>query len=214
MLELRDRHVLVEQRAERGAAVGRARHHQAIRLVRCQRSRRPRPGARGNSRPARGERRGQVDAGQNALRAPESQRGRDPLGGRAHHAGQSQRRARARNRHGVPALFVVRQFDRRREHRARAADFGTAGDDPARIAEISRAYGFALEPDRPVYSLSAGERQRIEIARCLLQDPKVLILDEPTSVLTPQNRKSFSRRWSSSRPRAGRCSISRITWRK
>ncbi len=57
---------------------------------------------------------------------------------------------------------------------------------PARIAEISRAYGFALEPERPVYSLSAGERQRIEIARCLLQDPKALILDEPTSVLTPQ----------------------------
>ncbi|HYA73719.1 MAG TPA: ABC transporter ATP-binding protein [Roseiarcus sp.] len=57
---------------------------------------------------------------------------------------------------------------------------------PARIDEISRAYGFALEPDRPVYSLSAGERQRIEIARCLLQDPKALILDEPTSVLTPQ----------------------------
>ena len=57
---------------------------------------------------------------------------------------------------------------------------------PARIAEISRAYGFTLDPQRPVYSLSAGERQRIEIARCLLQDPKVLILDEPTSVLTPQ----------------------------
>ena len=57
---------------------------------------------------------------------------------------------------------------------------------PDRIAEISRAYGFSLEPDRPVYSLSAGERQRIEIARCLLQGPKALILDEPTSVLTPQ----------------------------
>ena len=57
---------------------------------------------------------------------------------------------------------------------------------PDRIAEISRAYGFSLEPSRPVYSLSAGERQRIEIARCLLQDPKALILDEPTSVLTPQ----------------------------
>ena len=57
---------------------------------------------------------------------------------------------------------------------------------PDRIAEISRAYGFSLEPGRPVYSLSAGERQRIEIARCLLQDPKALILDEPTSVLTPQ----------------------------
>ena len=62
---------------------------------------------------------------------------------------------------------------------------------PARIAEISRAYGFALEPDRPVYSLSAGERQRIEIARCLLQDPKVLILDEPTSVLTPQEAEKL-----------------------
>ena len=43
-----------------------------------------------------------------------------------------------------------------------------------------------MEPKRPVWSLSAGERQRIEIARCLLQNPKVLILDEPTSVLTPQ----------------------------
>ena len=62
---------------------------------------------------------------------------------------------------------------------------------PARIAEISRAYGFALEPDRPVYSLSAGERQRIEIARCLLQDPKALILDEPTSVLTPQESEKL-----------------------
>jgi simple sugar transport system ATP-binding protein len=56
----------------------------------------------------------------------------------------------------------------------------------ARIAEISAKYGMALEPSRPVWTLSAGERQRIEIARCLLQDPKLMILDEPTSVLTPQ----------------------------
>ena len=40
--------------------------------------------------------------------------------------------------------------------------------------------------DRLVGDLSAGERQRVEIIRCLLQDPKLLIMDEPTSVLTPQ----------------------------
>ena len=64
-------------------------------------------------------------------------------------------------------------------------------DVPGRIEEISRAYGMGLEPGRPVWSLSAGERQRIEIARCLLQDPKVLILDEPTSVLTPQEAEKL-----------------------
>ena len=55
-----------------------------------------------------------------------------------------------------------------------------------RITDVSQAYGLPLSPDRVVGDLSAGEQQRVEIIRCLLQDPKLLIMDEPTSVLTPQ----------------------------
>jgi simple sugar transport system ATP-binding protein len=56
----------------------------------------------------------------------------------------------------------------------------------AQIRSVSETYGLPLSPDRIVGDLSAGERQRVEIIRCLLQQPKLLIMDEPTSVLTPQ----------------------------
>ncbi|KUP95089.1 ABC transporter ATP-binding protein [Tritonibacter horizontis] len=59
-------------------------------------------------------------------------------------------------------------------------------DLATRIRAVSEAYGLPLDPFRTVGDLSAGERQRVEIIRCLLQDPKLLIMDEPTSVLTPQ----------------------------
>ena len=55
-----------------------------------------------------------------------------------------------------------------------------------RIRDKAAVYGLDVEPERPVHTLSVGEMQRVEIIRALLSEPRLLILDEPTSVLTPQ----------------------------
>lgn len=55
-----------------------------------------------------------------------------------------------------------------------------------RVRLVSAEYGIGVDPDVRVYNLSVGQQQRVEIVRCLLQDPALLIMDEPTSVLTPQ----------------------------
>jgi simple sugar transport system ATP-binding protein len=64
-------------------------------------------------------------------------------------------------------------------------------DLAAELRRVSHAYGLPLEPESRVADLSVGVRQRIEIVRCLLQKPQLIIMDEPTSVLTPQESEQL-----------------------
>ena len=59
------------------------------------------------------------------------------------------------------------------------------------IIEKSQEFGISVDPDTYIRDLSVGEQQRVEILRCLLQNPKLLIMDEPTSVLTPQESEQL-----------------------
>ena len=56
-----------------------------------------------------------------------------------------------------------------------------------RIVQLGKEFGLEVDPLAHVHALSVGERQRVEIIRCLMVDPRLLILDEPTSVLPPQS---------------------------
>jgi simple sugar transport system ATP-binding protein len=56
----------------------------------------------------------------------------------------------------------------------------------SRVAELSRRFGLAVDPRARIWQLSVGEQQRVEIVKALYQDARILILDEPTAVLTPQ----------------------------
>jgi ABC-type uncharacterized transport system ATPase subunit len=69
-------------------------------------------------------------------------------------------------------------------------DRGTA---KKRIREIADSFGLAVDPDALVGSLSVGERQRVEILKALYRDARILILDEPTAVLTPSETDALFR---------------------
>ena len=61
----------------------------------------------------------------------------------------------------------------------------------SRIAEIAEQYGLVIDPDKRVGDLTAGLRQRVEIIKCLRRDPSIVIFDEPTSVLTPEESEQL-----------------------
>jgi simple sugar transport system ATP-binding protein len=60
-----------------------------------------------------------------------------------------------------------------------------------RVAELGRRYGLAVEPRARIWQLSVGEQQRVEILKALYREARILILDEPTAVLTPQEASSL-----------------------
>jgi len=75
---------------------------------------------------------------------------------------------------------------------SRAALYGIVGESfKKRIKELSSLLGFEDLLDRTVGKLSGGQRRRIDIARALLHSPKILVLDEPTTGLDPQTRKTL-----------------------
>ncbi len=80
-----------------------------------------------------------------------------------------------------------------------------------RVREISKTFGFGLDPDVLVERLGVGDRQRVEILKVLYRGAKIIILDEPTAVLVPQEVERCSPTCDCSRPRATRSCSSRTS---
>lgn len=73
-----------------------------------------------------------------------------------------------------------------------------------KIRQLSDLYSLSVDPNRPIHLISVGERQQVEIIPCLRQTTKLLILDEPTAVLTPQETEKLFSTLLNSRSQLGR----------
>ncbi len=96
----------------------------------------------------------------------------------------------ARDRDGAPALHAHPGDDGRREHRARhraryARIFLDHASADRRVRELAQSFNFAIDPDSLVHDITVGQQQRVEILKALYRRADILILDEPTAVLTP-----------------------------
>ena len=90
----------------------------------------------------------------------------------------------------VPVLSVAENIILGEETMANPI-FLDGNEADRRIVELGRRFGFEIDPDIKVGSLSVGWQQRVEILKALYRDAKILVLDEPTAVLTPQETEEI-----------------------
>ena len=145
------------------------------------------------------ERRRQVDADERPLRALHARRGRDP---RRRPARQHRTRRCEAIELGigmvhqhfmlVPVMTVAENIVLANEPRARRPARLRAAA-AARVRELSDRYGLAVDPDARIEDVSVGMQQRVEILRALYRGARILVLDEPTAVLTAQEARDLFR---------------------
>src|SRR4051812_1668888 len=90
----------------------------------------------------------------------------------------------------IPVMTVAENIVLATEptHAGVLLDYGAAN---RRVAELSRSFNFAIDPDARVEAIGVGQQQRVEILKALYRSAEILILDEPTAVLTPQEAREL-----------------------